>query len=168
MPDLYVSLGSNINKEQNLINGLNAMKKTFGPLTLSSLFESEAVGFSGDSFYNMVVYVKTPLSVAEVANQLRTIEIAHGRLPNAKKFSSRTLDLDVLLYDDLVMEMPVQIPRKEITENAFVLWPLAELAGDKNHPVINKSYQELWQQFDQNKQQIRKVPFRWHQSITKD
>ncbi|ASP46700.1 2-amino-4-hydroxy-6-hydroxymethyldihydropteridine diphosphokinase [Cognaticolwellia beringensis] len=161
MVEIYISLGSNINRQHYIEQGLNALTDAFGTLTLSSLFESEAVGFAGKAFYNMVVGVSTELTLAEVAETLREIEFAHGRSLNAKKFSPRTLDLDLLLYDVIITEEPAQIPRNEITTNAFVLWPLAEIAGHLVHPIVDQSYEELWQQYDQNQQQIKKVPLIW-------
>jgi 2-amino-4-hydroxy-6-hydroxymethyldihydropteridine diphosphokinase len=161
MAEIYISLGSNINRQHYIEQGLNALTDAFGSLTLSSLFESEAVGFAGKAFYNMVVGVNTELTLAEVATTLRKIEFAHGRSQHAKKFSPRTLDLDLLLYDEVVAEYPAQIPRDEITKNAFVLWPLAEVAGHLPHPIIGQRYDELWQQYDKNQQQLKKVPLVW-------
>jgi len=161
MAQIYISLGTNINRDFYLTQGLNALSKQFGKLDLSSLFESEAVGFSGSPFYNMVIGVVTSLSVEKVAKVLRNIEFAHGREHNAKKFSPRTLDLDLLLYDNLVLTTPAQLPRDEITKNAFVLWPLAEIAPQLQHPILKQNYQQLWRNFDQSSQSLRKLPFTW-------
>jgi 2-amino-4-hydroxy-6-hydroxymethyldihydropteridine diphosphokinase len=125
------------------------------------LFESEAIGFDGSPFYNMVIGVSSPLSLEQVAKTLREIEYANGRSLNAKKFSPRTLDLDLLLYDQQVTEQPVQLPRDEISKNAFVLWPLAEIAGELIDPVLKQSYRQLWQNFDKSSQQLRVKPHRW-------
>jgi len=161
MAQIYISLGTNINRDFYLNQGLNTLQQVFGELTLSSLFESEAVGFSGSNFYNMVIGITTSLTVTEAALALRKIEFDNGREQNAKKFSPRTLDLDLLLYDDLVLDKPVQIPRDEITKNAFVLWPLAEIAAQLKHPLLQQSYQQLWQEYDQTSQQLKKHPFTW-------
>jgi len=161
MAHVYLSLGSNVNRQQNISNGLNALHHLFGELRLSSLFESEAVGFSGSPFYNMAVGLTTNLSLKELSQQLRAIEFEYGREVDAKKFSPRTLDIDILLYDDEVCDEPVQLPRAEITFNAFVLCPLAEVASDLLHPILNKTYHELWQAFDKNQQQLKKVPLTW-------
>ena len=161
MAEIYISLGSNINRQHHIEQGLNALADAFGSLKLSSLFESEAVGFAGKAFYNMVAGVNTDQTLAQVATTLRSIEFAHGRSENVKKFSPRTLDLDLLLYDDEVADSPAQIPREEITTNAFVLWPLAEVAGHLTHPILRKSYEELWQQYDKNQQQLKIVPLVW-------
>lgn len=165
MPQIYISLGSNIKREHYVTQGLHALAKAFNipfeQLTLSSLFESDAVGFNGANFYNMVVGLSCEQSIEEVANILRSVEYAHGRDLNAQKFSPRTLDLDLLLYDDLVLEIPVQIPRDEITKNAFVLWPLSEVAPELSHPVLNETYQELWQNYNQASQKISIVANCW-------
>lgn len=92
------------------------------------MFESEAVGFNYRPFYNLVVGADTELPLATLCQRLRAMEFAHYREPDAKKFAPRTLDLDLLLYGELVCETPLVPPRGEILSNAFVLWPLAELA----------------------------------------
>ncbi|MGI2257840.1 2-amino-4-hydroxy-6-hydroxymethyldihydropteridine diphosphokinase [Shewanella sp. GXUN23E] len=148
MATIYISLGSNIEPLAHLTAGLQDLSRHFGPLTLSSLYESEAVGFNGTNFLNMVAAAQTALPVAEVVRIFKQIELDNGRLPGAKKFAPRTLDLDLLLYDDLVCDAPVALPRAEITENAFVLWPLAELAPTLEHPVCKLSYRALWQAYD--------------------
>ena len=165
MAYVYLSIGTNIDREKNLSNGLNALSQQFGELRLSSLFESAAVGFNGSAFFNMVVGFDTELSLLELSQLLRDIEFAHGREASAKKFSPRTLDLDILLYDDVICQQPVQLPRAEITENAFVLWPLAEIAPDLVHPVLQQTYRQLWQAYDKNKQQLTKVPLVWSLEI---
>ena len=165
MATIYLSIGTNIDRQQNLSNGLNALHQHFGELRLSSLFESEAVGFDGSPFFNMVVGFQSDLSLAELHQVLRNIELTYGRELNAKKFSPRTLDLDILLYDDLISDGPIQLPRDEITYNAFVLWPLAEIAADVLHPVLKESFQDLWQAFDKSKQSLQKVPLNWTVSM---
>ena len=163
MAQIFISLGSNVDRERYVIDGLNALTQAFGELTVSSLFESEAVGFEGDAFYNLVVGIDTSDNIELVVKKLRVIEYAHGRSQNAKKFSSRTLDLDLLLYDDLILQQPAQIPRNEIGTNAFVLWPLSEIAGELIHPLLKQSYCQLWQNYDKSSQNLRKVPINWPQ-----
>lgn len=160
MPTIYISLGSNINKEQNTRAGINALKQVFGELNLSSVYESEAVGFDGDAFYNMVIECQVDTPVHQTNQILRDIEDEHGRDRNGPKFSSRTLDLDLLLYDDLVIdENGLKLPRGEVLKNAFVLWPLAEIAPDLKHPETGTSYAELWAAFDKDKESLKPVEF---------
>lgn len=165
MAQIYISLGSNIDREHYIKQGLlslaKAFKLPFEQLTLSSLFESEAVGFDGAAFYNMVVGIKCSQSVEEVASMLRAIEFFHGRDHNAKKFSPRSLDLDLLLFDDLIIDQPAQLPRDEITKNAFVLWPLSQVAPDLTHPIVRQSYQDLWQDYNKNSQHLSIVANCW-------
>lgn len=160
MSKVYVSLGSNIEREANTRAGIRDLRIHYGALQLSSVYESVAVGFEGDNFYNMVIAFDTDEDVKQVAHTLRDIELNHGRDRNGPKFSSRTLDLDLLLYDDLVMHEPgVQIPRDEILERAFVLWPLAEIAPQLKHPQEHKTYGELWNAFDKSREALKPVAF---------
>jgi len=161
MAKIYISLGSNVEREKHVKQGLEAVEKAFGTLTLSSLFESKAVGFTGTAFYNMVIALETDKSVITVANILRDIEFAHGRKFDAKKFSPRSLDLDLLLYDDLIIEQPAQLPRDEITKNAFVLWPLSQVAPNVLHPILKESYQTLWQNYNKKSQTLNIVANCW-------
>jgi len=165
MATIYISLGSNVEREYHVQHGLKALAESFNlpfkQLILSSLFESEAVGFSGNAFYNMVVGIKTLCSVEKVAVKLRDIEIKYGRCADAKKFSPRTLDLDLLLYDDLIIDSPAQLPRDEIDKNAFVLWPLSEIAPTLIHPIIKQEYQTLWQNYNKESQQLKIVNNCW-------
>jgi 2-amino-4-hydroxy-6-hydroxymethyldihydropteridine diphosphokinase len=156
----YISIGSNIDKNKNIPASLEALKLNFGSLTISSIYESESVGFIGDSFYNLIVGFNSELSVKEVAKILRQIELDNGRTRNSQKFSSRTLDLDLILYDNLIInDGRLQIPRDEIERYAFVLEPLMEIAPDLKHPISGLSYADLWEKFDKtNLTQQRVLP----------
>lgn len=157
---IYISVGSNINRDINLRGGVRAMAEHFGALTLSSVYESEAVGFCGDPFYNMVVAAETNLAVHDCVTLLKNIEEQYGRVRGAEKFSGRTLDLDLLTYDQVICDVPVQLPRGEITENAFVLWPLAEIAAEQIHPPTGQSYATLWQAYNKP-QKLWPIDFSW-------
>ncbi len=149
MPTGYISIGSNIEREKNVRSSLIALKKQFGKLVVSSLYESEAVGFEGNPFYNLIVGFESNLDVKIVAKQLRDIELSHGRTRNSQKFSARTLDLDLILYGDLIIhDGRLQIPRDEIERYAFVLEPLAEIAANLQHPISKKTYADLWGEYD--------------------
>lgn len=158
MPIGYISIGSNIDKEVNIPSSLKALEGVFGQLQISSIYETEPVGFVGDSFYNLVVRFESELSAKEVAKQLRQIELEHGRTRESQKFSARTLDLDLILYgDQIISDGRLQIPRDEIERYAFVLEPLAEIAASEKHPINGKTYRELWQQFDKPGPQAKKI-----------
>lgn len=160
MARIYISLGSNIDREANTRAGVAALQSVFGELQLSSVYESEAVGFKGDAFYNMVIACDSPDDVHTTNARLAAIEDEHGRDRSGPRFSSRTLDLDLLLYDDLVLEEKgLSLPRDEILKNAFVLWPLAEIAPALVHPQAGKSYAELWASFDKSKETLQPIEF---------
>jgi 2-amino-4-hydroxy-6-hydroxymethyldihydropteridine diphosphokinase len=160
MPRGYISIGSNIDKDKNILASLQALEHHFGKLAVSSIYESAPIGFSGDPFYNLVVGFDSDLEVKEVAKQLRQIELDNGRTRDCQKFSPRTLDLDLILYGDLIVnDGRLRIPRDEIESYAFVLEPLAEIAPSLKHPVNHISYAELWEKFDKNDlKQIRITP----------
>jgi 2-amino-4-hydroxy-6-hydroxymethyldihydropteridine diphosphokinase len=157
MAKIFISIGSNINKEHYVRQTLIELPKHFDNLEYSSVFESESVGFTGNNFYNLVAAATTDLSVEQVCACLKQIERDNGRTVQEKKFSPRTLDLDLLFFDDLVCEKPAQLPRDEITKNAFVLWPLAEIASDFMHPTVNQTIGQIWQNYDKTKQKLWQV-----------
>ena len=155
MAQVFVSIGSNIDRDRNIRLAIEALKNQFGELLLSTIYESEAVGFDGDNFYNLVAAFETPDDVTKVADQLRLMEADLGRERNSPRFSSRTMDIDLLLYDDLVYQSDnLTLPRDEILHNAFVLKPLSELIGDRIHPLAQQSYSELWQAYDVSSQPL--------------
>lgn len=158
---VYISIGSNIDRQQHIASALDALAEWFGDLIVSPVYESEAVGFTGSPFYNLVVGVDTPLTVGELSRRFKQLEAENGRRREAPKFSARTLDLDILTYDDTVGEVDgVELPRGEILKNAFVLWPLAEVAPDTLHPRCGKSYRQLWQDYASD-QKLWPVDFTW-------
>ncbi len=158
MARVYVSVGSNIDREQHVRAALDALRARFGPIAVSTVYESEAVGFDGDAFYNLVVGFDTTDDVHAVAAALDAIEDANGRRRDGPRFSSRTLDLDLLLYDELVLNEPgLQLPRDEIPRFAFVLKPLLELIPDGVHPLSGRRYADLWAEFDADSQPLRPV-----------
>lgn len=148
MTKVYVSIGSNIKRDKNILSGISSLDANFGPLIQSSIYESPAYGFKGANFYNLVVGFDTGLSVQDVHSQLKAIELQHGRPIDSPSFVSRTLDLDLLLYGDLVSnDGDIELPRSDILKYAFVLCPLAEIAGDLYNSQNKKCYRDLWRDF---------------------
>ena len=152
---VWLSIGSNRERERNIQGGVGALRAEFGELLLSTVYESAAVGFDGAPFYNLVAGVETELSITQIVSRLRAIEEQHGRTRGGAKFSPRTLDIDLLTYGGQVVEEEgIRVPREEITSYSFVLRPLSELAGDEIHPPTGKSYRQLWQEFDHSSQPL--------------
>ena len=158
MARVFVSVGSNIDRERNIRSSLDAMEAAFGELAISTVYETVAVGFEGDNFFNVVVAFDTDLPLERVAAGLREIELAHRRERGSKRFAPRTLDLDLLLFDAVVTDEP-ELPRGEIVKYAFVLKPLAELAPTLRHPTLGTPYAELWKAFDAGEQRLWPVEF---------
>ncbi|MBB3048124.1 2-amino-4-hydroxy-6-hydroxymethyldihydropteridine diphosphokinase [Litorivivens lipolytica] len=146
MPEVYIGIGSNVDRDLNIRRGLEVLEQEFGRLRLSPVYLSEAIGFAGDDFLNLVAAFDTQLSVAELSTRLRQIERDHGRPDHAPKFSARALDLDILLYGDACgLVDGIELPRGEVLYNAFVLKPLVDLAPEGVHPGEGQTFHALWQ-----------------------
>ena len=165
MTDILLGLGSNVDREKSIQHALTALEATFGKIKISPTFESEAVGFNGENFYNLVVKANTDLSLPEVMDVYRQIEDECGRDRSGPKFGPRTLDIDLLTFGDLVCHKPIELPRDEILENAFVLWPLAILAPEKLHPITRTTYATLWDEYE-NTQKLWQITAPWDESTT--
>ncbi len=157
MAQIYISVGTNVNRQQNIHFCLQKIYAHWQKINLSSLYDTQAVGFSGNNFYNMVIGFETDETIEHIVDILKNIEVQAGRQQNIEKFSDRTLDLDLLTYDDKVCQEPIVLPRPEILYHAFVLLPFSELAPDWIHPEMNQSLQVLWEAFDADNQSITKV-----------
>jgi 2-amino-4-hydroxy-6-hydroxymethyldihydropteridine diphosphokinase len=162
MPEVFISIGSNVEREKNIPAALRALEERFGPLRLSSVYETAAVGFVGDPFYNLVAGFSTEENVEAVAEALSEIERRNGRGRSLTKFAPRTIDLDLILYGDLVRrhQKPC-LPREELTRYAFMLEPLAEIAPDLTHPVTGETFAALWAGFDKTGLEQRRVEPPW-------
>jgi 2-amino-4-hydroxy-6-hydroxymethyldihydropteridine diphosphokinase len=148
MSTAYLGLGSNVNARANIASGITALREAFAAVDLSPLYRAPAVGFEGSDFINLVARIETTMSPLELKRFLHALEDRHGRIRNVPKFSDRTLDVDILLYDDLYLISPeLEIPREEILTAAHVLRPLADLAPKLLHPTARRTIAELWKEF---------------------
>ena len=155
---IFVGIGSNIDREKNIKSCVSILKDVYGDMMISPVYETESMGFDGPNFYNLVSCFETNQSVYELKNTLNEIENDHGSHFNETKFSSRTLDIDILYYDDLVLsDDKIQIPRKEICEYDFVLKPLVDLVPDFIHPTHKISHKDMMNNIKIKKQIISTI-----------
>jgi 2-amino-4-hydroxy-6-hydroxymethyldihydropteridine diphosphokinase len=156
--EVYVAVGSNVRPYEHIGRALDMMQRRFGALTASKAYRNTAVGFEGEDFVNLVVGLRTSLSVTEVSGALRAIEVACGRPGDAPKWAPRTMDLDILLYGDTVLDEPgLKLPRPDLLRRSYMLGPLAEIAAGVRHPVAARTIGELWQSFDRTAHPLTEV-----------
>ncbi|GAA0408122.1 MULTISPECIES: 2-amino-4-hydroxy-6-hydroxymethyldihydropteridine diphosphokinase [Pseudomonas] len=159
LTQVYLGLGSNIERETHLRAGLDALAGFLTDMQCSAVFESQPVGIKSGPFFNLVVSAYTDLPLIELDRRLKFIEADNGRYAPDRK--GLPLDIDVLLYGDLVGNFDgLVLPRAEILKNAFVLWPLSMMAPDRVHPEVGKTLAELWRDAQIN-QVLAPVGFEW-------
>ena len=158
MTRVYVSIGSNVDKENNICRALRALTTRFGPLEQSAIYETRPVGFNGDNFLNLVVAFNTSDGLDTVSETLTELEQCAGRQRHVSGFMPRTLDLDLLLFGDLIRhDASYDLPRWEIQRYAYVLQPLAEIAPDQLHPELGVDFKTLMAKLDLSDQSLQVV-----------
>ncbi|MEO5596649.1 MAG: 2-amino-4-hydroxy-6-hydroxymethyldihydropteridine diphosphokinase [Lysobacteraceae bacterium] len=149
MHTAYLSLGSNIEPERHLRAAAVALRSRFGDVVFSDVLRTPAVGFDGADFLNAAAIIHTDLDPHSLDAWLHRLEAAHGRDRDAPRMSSRTLDIDIVFFDQLVLAASdgshLQIPRPEL-QHSFVLQPLAQIAPDYCHPLNGSTLEALWSQ----------------------
>ena len=152
----YLGLGSNVSPEKNIQFALDQLIEIFGETVSSSTYMSMAVGFNFSDFRNLVVKIETSLDPERLIDRLHGIEEMTGRITGTKAFNDRTLDIDVLTYDDYI-NLDLNIPRDEILKYGFVLEPLAELNPEGLHPIERVTFMELWSRLRENLDASEKI-----------
>jgi 2-amino-4-hydroxy-6-hydroxymethyldihydropteridine diphosphokinase len=145
MKTVYLSIGSNVEPEQHIRSCLRALALEFNSLDVSPIYRNPAEGFIGDDFLNLVVGLQTNDNAPEIARKLNTIENLLGRVRVGEKFGPRTLDIDILLFGEEVIEFgKYAFPRKELVKYPFMLKPLVDVAPDLKHPVTREYFRNIW------------------------
>lgn len=159
MTRAYLSLGSNLDPHRHLRAAVDELRARFGELAVSPAYRSRAVGFDGPDFVNLAVGLDTALAPEALNDWLHALEDRHGRRRDVPRYADRTLDVDIVLYGDEVIDGPghLQIPRKEL-RHAFVLKPLADIAPQARHPLDGRSLAELWAAFPQESEPLTREP----------
>jgi 2-amino-4-hydroxy-6-hydroxymethyldihydropteridine diphosphokinase len=155
---VFIAAGSNVEAPRNLAVALGELEREFGALTVSHAYRNAAVGFDGPDFINLVAGFRTRLGVREVVERLHRIEALCGRPRDAPRWAPRSMDLDILLYGELVCDEPgLRLPRPDLLRRAYMLGPLAEIAPNLRHPKANRTIGELWSQFDRASHPLHRV-----------
>ncbi|HET7921668.1 MAG TPA: 2-amino-4-hydroxy-6-hydroxymethyldihydropteridine diphosphokinase [Gammaproteobacteria bacterium] len=157
MTEVFVGIGSNVQPEKNIRSAVQQLRARFGALHVSPVYRNPAVGFEGDDFFNLVAGFSTTLGFDAVHDSLERIEFAHGRVRGGPRYAPRTLDIDMLLYGDLVRDAAPVLPRKDLLRYAFVLKPMTDIAPERRHPQTGRSFAEHWAAFDAASQPLALV-----------
>jgi 2-amino-4-hydroxy-6-hydroxymethyldihydropteridine diphosphokinase len=158
MVDVYVAAGSNVEPLEHLSRALAALEAAYAPIAVSPAYRNASVGFQGEDFVNLVVGFRTDEPVQRVRQRLQEIEASCGRPPGAPKWAPRTMDLDILLYDDLVADEPgLVLPRPDLARRPYMLKPMADIAPDRMHPTLARTMRELWQSLDDGSHAMTEV-----------
>ena len=155
---VFIGIGSNLNKIKNIKSSISKIKNDYKNVKISPVYETKAMGFDGPNFYNLVCSFNTTEDIYKLKERLNKIELDHGRNLNEIKYSSRTLDIDILYYDNLILvDDKIKIPRKEIIEYDFVLRPLIDIDAEFIHPVLLIPNNKIEEKHDIKKHIIAKV-----------
>ncbi|HEY5470241.1 MAG TPA: 2-amino-4-hydroxy-6-hydroxymethyldihydropteridine diphosphokinase [Bacteroidales bacterium] len=157
---VFLGLGTNLgNREKNLNDAFTGIREQIGKvLEASSVYETEPWGFQSESkFLNIVIKVETGLSPSMLLEAILLIELRLGRVRSGNQFSSRIIDIDILLYEDQVIDKSeLKIPHPKLHERKFVLVPLVEIEPDLVHPVLKKTMASLLESCE-DKSEVRKI-----------
>jgi 2-amino-4-hydroxy-6-hydroxymethyldihydropteridine diphosphokinase len=158
MPAVYIAAGSNIDPERRLARAAAELERSFAPVRFSSWYRNPAVGFAGPDFINFVAGFETSCGVHAVLARLHEIEAQCGRSREDPKWAPRAMDLDILLYGDLVCEEPgLRLPRPDLAVRPYMLGPLAELAPELVHPTAGARIGDLWMRFDRAAHPLERI-----------
>ena len=146
MSKVYLSIGSNKGNRSVLINkAIDEIEKKIGVIiSRSSIYQSKSWGFDSNDFYNLCLLIHTDIMPKSLLINLKKIEKSMGREDIDGSYSDRFIDIDILLYDNIIIDSEdLKIPHPKIEIRKFVLVPMLEIADDYLHPILNKTIKEL-------------------------
>ena len=159
----FLCLGSNIRPRRNIRFAVQRLQQDFDSVVVSNVYKSTAVGFDGDDFLNLAIALKTQYSLGELLRYTDGLEKEAGRIRVCRgNYDSRTLEVDVVMFGNLTGEHKGrQWPSEDIQDNAHVLLPMSEIAGDRKHPALGVNFSRLWKEFDAPGQRLKQVEQTW-------
>ena len=161
MPQVFVAAGSNVDPIAHLRQALDELAKIYPSLEISPAYRNKAVGFEGEDFINLVVRFTAEDSIHQVRRNLQEVEKRCGRPADSPKWAPRTIDLDILLYDQLISDEPgLILPRPDLIRRAYMLKPMVDIAPEVMHPTLHKSMRALWESFDRDGHEMRQIELR--------
>ena len=140
----YIGVGTNIDREQHAKVAYTELLQLGEDLLVSPIYECEPIGFSSQNFYNFVIALRTTLSLEELSRRLREIEFKWGREENAQKYQDRTLDLDIVLFGEIISKQKPELPRSDIYKYPFVTKPLYDLEPHLIIPGDGRTVADVW------------------------
>lgn len=161
MAKVYVGIGSNLLPEKHIRIAVAELEQRFGPLTLSPVYRNPAVGFDGPDFYNLVAGFDTECSPADLMGQIEEIHELADRARGPDKFVTRSLDIDLLIYGDVISEQ-FKLPRADVLDYEFALKPLCDIAPRLRHVQTGRQLRSHWREMSENGHALELVDFDLH------
>ncbi len=159
MVQAFVAIGSNLDPAARMLQAAGALRQRFPDARFSRCYRNPAFGFEGPDFYTAVVGFSTSLPIEALLPQLHEIEALCGRARADPKWQPRRMDLDLLLYGDVVGSGPgYALPRRDLARRIYMLGPLAELAQELLYPPAGPTIGQLWAQFPRTGHQMEALP----------
>lgn len=159
----FLCLGSNIKPKRHIRFAVQRLQRDFNNVVTSNVYKSSAVGFDGDDFLNLAIALKTDFSLGELLRYTDSLEKDAGRIRVSRgNYDSRTLDVDVVMFGNLTgQHKGRQWPSEDIQDNAHVLLPMSEIAGDRAHPALGVNFTQLWKEFNSVGQRLKQIKKLW-------
>ncbi|MFM7395722.1 MAG: 2-amino-4-hydroxy-6-hydroxymethyldihydropteridine diphosphokinase [Gammaproteobacteria bacterium] len=158
MTRVFVAAGSNVDAKRNLRLASSELARAFGKVDFSPAYRNVAAGFEGDDFINFVAAFDTDLPVRDVVAELQRIEGLCGRERNAPKWAPRSMDLDILLFGNMICDEPgLVLPRPDLLRRAYMLGPMADVGGGIIHPLEQRTISQLWENFDRGAHPLTRI-----------
>jgi 2-amino-4-hydroxy-6-hydroxymethyldihydropteridine diphosphokinase len=162
MHTVFIGVGSNLgDKRENCLNGISRLTSDDHSrlVNRSPLYQTEPVDYlDQDWFVNCVIQIETHLEPVELLKELQRIQKEAGRIQDLVRFGPRILDMDILLFDDLVLTLPdLEIPHPRTHLRRFVLKPLCDLNPELRHPVLGRTFQQLLEDLTEEGQGIIEI-----------
>jgi 2-amino-4-hydroxy-6-hydroxymethyldihydropteridine diphosphokinase len=155
----FVAIGSNVDPAERMLQAARAIRQRFADARFSRCYRNPAYGFEGPDFYNAVTGFSTTLPLDALLPSLREIEARCGRERADARWAPRRMDLDLLLYGDVVGAGPgYTLPRRDLSRRVYMLGPLAEIAPDLLYPPSGPTIARLWEQFPQSEHLLTPLP----------